>query len=260
MTTRTAMARISALRPTQLTLGLDHVEEKMRVTQQHADEGAVLGAGHNPARPLVPRNPDLGADSGVRQFMRKHPIRTIVGPGHALFIVDHHHWARAWTELDIDEAPVEIVADLHAMDSWSFWRRMRKLGHVHLYDHNGRWQSLAALPEHVREMHDDPYRSLAAFARNAGAYRKPRNAEGDFAWAGFFRKQVVEDLKSPAGFARGLARAIRIARSPVARELPGYRGPGAGFKRASAAPPGHRWGTPLDLKSNQLTAGDDDER
>jgi len=202
-----AVARLESLRPTQLTLGMNQVLQKMDVTR---DNGTNARGKPSPA--------------ASRRFARRHRICTIAGPGGALYIADHHHWARAWLELGWRRAPVTIIADLSELEPDVFWRRMRALGHLHPYDEHGELLGAADLPPNVMGMRDDPYRSLAAFARETGAYRKPGNAYGDFSWAGFFRNRIHEDVHSIAGFARALARAIRLARTRSARRLPGFCG------------------------------------
>ncbi|MEM5430751.1 ParB/Srx family N-terminal domain-containing protein [Cupriavidus oxalaticus] len=198
-----AIAELARLRPTQLTLGYIHVNHKKEVTQCHADSD------------------DLAA---LRRFMRRHRIETIAGPGGSLYIVDHHHWARAWMELGYQWGPVRILRDLSALSPSAFWERMRQLNHVHPYDEHGELHGPKALPPTVMGMRDDPYRSLAAFTRMAGAYRKPGNAYGDFRWAGFLRERVVQDLHSIAGFGLALSESIKLARSSEARRLPGFCG------------------------------------
>ncbi|SDC73695.1 hypothetical protein SAMN05216345_103498 [Cupriavidus sp. YR651] len=198
---RKAMAELDTLRPTQLTLGIYQVRQKMDISAR-------------------PRNA-----AALRRFLRGHRIRTIAGPGGALYITDHHHWARAWLELGWRRAPVRIAADLSDLSPGQFWKRMRALGHLHPYDERGKRLDAGALPATVMGMRDDPYRSLAAFTRDAGAYRKPGNAYGDFSWAGFFRRHVEEDMHSIAGFARAMTVAIPLARSGKARRLPGFIGP-----------------------------------
>ncbi|RZT39559.1 ParB-like protein [Cupriavidus agavae] len=200
-TARRETADLDTLRPTQITLGLYHVHEKAEVSGK-------------------PRSPEA-----LRRFMDSHRIQTVVGPGDALYIADHHHWARAWLELGWNQAPVVIVDDLSSLSPGRFWKRMRELGHLHPYDEHGKLLDADALPATVMGMRDDPYRSLAAFTRNAGAYRKPGNAYGDFRWAAFFRRHVEEDLQSIAGFARAMTIAIPLARSSKARKLPGFVGP-----------------------------------
>lgn len=195
-----ATAELATLRPTQITLGMYQVHEKMDVSGRPRSAAAL------------------------RRFLEEHRIQTIVGPGGALYIADHHHWARAWLELGWEEAPVAIVDDLSHLAPGKFWKRMRALGHLHPYDEHGEHLSEKDLPATVMGMRDDPYRSLAAFTRNSGAYRKPGNAYGDFRWAALFRRHVAEDMESIAGFARAMTQAIPLARSSKARRLPGFVG------------------------------------
>ncbi|WP_454737386.1 ParB-like protein [Cupriavidus necator] len=209
-----ALAELARLRPTQLTLGYTHVDHKKEVTQRHDDPG------------------DRDA---LRRFLRRHRLKTIAGPGGDLYIVDHHHWARAWLELGYEWAPVCVLHDLSHLSAAAFWRRMRRLGHVHPYDEHGKLLGPKALPPTVMGMRNDPYRSLAAFAREAGGYRKPGNAYGDFCWARFLRERVEQDMGSTAGFGLALAESIRLARSAKARRLPGYCGAGAARRSGNRA-------------------------
>lgn len=195
-----ATAELDTLRPTQITLGMYQVREKMDVSAKPRSVAAL------------------------KRFMAGHRIETVVGPGGALYIADHHHWARAWLELGWEQAPVDIIADLSGLSPGKFWKHMRALGHLHPYDEHGEHLTEKELPATVMTMRDDPYRSLAAFTRNAGAYRKPGNAYGDFRWAAFFRRHVEEDMHSIAGFARAMTVAITLARSSKARRLPGFVG------------------------------------
>jgi hypothetical protein len=103
-------------------------------------------------------------------------------------------------------------------------------------------------PPAIAEMRDDLYRSLEAFARMAGGYSKVKEAYSDFRWADFFRREIDGPLDTQDLFADALARAIRLARSNKARDLPGFVGcaakaPSAAQKPASAridtAPPGN---------------------
>ena len=70
---------IAQLRPTQMTLGLDEVASR-------AAKIAAMG----PA--------DLEA------LLKKKPIPYVLGPGKQIYIVDHHHLARALWSLKIPEA------------------------------------------------------------------------------------------------------------------------------------------------------------
>lgn len=190
---------VDQLRPTQITVGAYHVAQKMHVTRR------------------VPRE-------RLAAFLDRHLIHIVLGPEHVPFVVDHHHWVRAWHEMGIATVPALVRADLSHLSWRAFWLHMVKHHLVHPYDEHGRRQPLKALPDDIHGMRDDPYRSLEAFVQLAGGYRKVKTAYPDFRWADFFRREIDGPLDSPHTFAVALARGYRLALSPKARRLPGYIG------------------------------------
>src|SRR4051812_4098193 len=109
------------LRPTQITVGLDYVEAKALITARHAG-------------------------SGLQPFMRDHAIRIVLGPDKESYIVDHHHWARAWHDLGYGDAPVTVVADLRCLGHRKFWAKMKENGWVHPFDRRGRRCKISEIP------------------------------------------------------------------------------------------------------------------
>lgn len=194
------MVRVDHLRPTQITVGGYHVAQKIHVTRRlsHAE---------------------------LPGFLDKHRIHVVLGPEQALYVVDHHHWVRAWHEMGIVMVPAIVRADLSHLSPRKFWKQMVDTHMVHPYDEHGKRRPLKELPGDIHGMRDDPYRSLEAFVQLAGGYRKVKAAYPDFRWADFFRKHIDGPLDSHHTFATALARGIKLAMSPAARELPGYIGP-----------------------------------
>ena len=169
---------LSALRPTQIAIGIDYVEAKALITARY-------------------RNADL------ERFLRDHAINVVLGPDHEPHIVDHHHWARACFNLGFSDAPVTVVADLSRLRHERFWQKMQANGWVHPFDGNGKRCQVNDLPLTIGDMIDDPYHILAAFARRAGAYRKPKPACGSFVWFDFLRAfRRRRDHRRPAAQAR----------------------------------------------------------
>lgn len=193
------MAIVDALRPTQITVGAFHVAQKIHVTRRLSERKRAA-------------------------FLEEHPVHVIIGPAETMYVVDHHHWVKAWHDLGIEQVPVIVRKDLSRLSGPEFWRYMVKHHQVHPYDEHGRRRPLAELPRGVQGMRDDPYRSLEAFAQRAGAYRKVKTAYPDFRWADFFRKEIDGPFDTPHGFAVALAKAVRLAHSDAARDLPGYMG------------------------------------
>jgi hypothetical protein len=191
--------QLSILRPTQMTVGMDYVRAK-----------ALITAGKNAA--------DLA------HFMEDHAINVVLGPGDEAYVVDHHHWARAWLDLGYESAPAIVVADWRRLKREEFWEKMGEKGWVHPYDESGKRRGIAELPLTIAELTDDPYHRLAAFARRAGAYRKPKGAYGSFVWSDFLRAHVPLAGDGSGPFSLALLRSIKVARSQLAKRMPGYVG------------------------------------
>ncbi len=103
-------------------------------------------------------------------------VPVIVGPGEQRFLIDHHHLARALHDEGVDSVFVTIVADFHKLDAHEFWNMMDFHGWTHPFDGKGRRRDYADLPKTVKDMEDDPYRSLAGQLRNIGGYAKDSHA------------------------------------------------------------------------------------
>lgn len=190
---------LAQLHPTQMTVGLHHVHSKMGTTARHQGRKQI-------------------------ELLDRHRLHVVIGPGPAFYVIDHHHWARAWHNLGIESVPVVIKHNWSRMPPDRFWLEMEARHLVHPYDEYGERQALAALPHSIGEMRDDPYRSLEAFAQLAGGYEKVKQAYPDFRWADFFRRHIDGPLDSVADFALALARSVKLARSGKARGLPGWIG------------------------------------
>jgi hypothetical protein len=193
------MVPLDALHPTQITVGAYHVAQKLHVTRR-------ISPARRPA------------------FLDRHRVHLVIGPEQVPYVVDHHHWVRAWQDLGLTHVPAIVRRDMSRLDPRGFWKWMVARHMVHHYDEHGKRRPLDELPESIHDMRDDPYRSLEAFVQLAGGYRKVRQAYPDFRWADFFRKHIQGPLDTPESFAAALVRAYRLARGAKARGLPGYIG------------------------------------
>ncbi len=190
-------APIKSLCPTQLTIGMIEVEAK----RKHL---AAL------------------SDKEQQEFLQSHPMPVVIGPGKKLYITDHHHLARAAMEAGVDGGYFTVDADFGSHGPEEFWRKMDENSWVHPLDQNGVRHRYASIPSHLNQLIDDVYRSLAGFVRDAGGYEKTSTAFAEFIWADFFRRNVaIEDLS--ADFHRAVDLAHRLARSRLAKGIPGFK-------------------------------------
>jgi hypothetical protein len=157
-----------------------------------------------------------------QEFLESHPMPVVIGPGKKLYITDHHHLARAVLEAGVDSGYFTVDADFGSHELEEFWRKMDENSWVHPLDQNGVRHHYTSIPNHLNQLVDDIYRSLAGFVRDAGGYEKTRTAFAEFIWADFFRRNVaIEDVN--ADFHGAVRLAHRLARSPLAKAIPGFK-------------------------------------
>jgi hypothetical protein len=191
---------IDELRPTQITVGMIEVDEKLREIVQ-----------------LMQDRPHH-----LEKYIIGHAIPAVAGLDGRYFIVDHHHLGRALSEAGVTSGPFQVIGDLSALDQEKFWPEMERRNWVHPYDEHGCRQDFSQLPLGLKDLRDDPYRSLAGFVRMAGGYQKTPAPFAEFLWADYFRTRIAAtDLVEPQ-FQATVARAAALAHDPAAAHLPGY--------------------------------------
>jgi hypothetical protein len=193
-------AKIEALHPTQMTHGEREVEKK-------ADEYRHL-EGHD-----------------LDMAIAEKPVPLVLGPAGKPYVIDHHHVVAALRRVSVLEVPVVLVEDMSSLELGEFWLAMENRRWAYPYNARGQRRPFSEMPRHVWHLADDVCRSLAAFAREAGAYEKTSVPLEDFRWADFFRSMLPLP-ESDDEFATVLKRAITLAKSDTAMGMPGYIGKG----------------------------------
>ena len=194
---------ISELRPTQITVGMREVLARQKRWRTHTDERKRV------------------------EFLQKHLIPVILGPGSRHYILDHHHLAFALDKEGLAELYVTVVADLSALDKDTFWFVLDQHNWMHPFDRKGVRRSYEKIPKSVREMQDDPYRSLAGELRRLGGFAKDTTPYSEFLWADFLRRRLKTKLVE-TDFPRALQSALKLAKGKEAEYLPGWCGPSKG--------------------------------
>ncbi len=196
---------VPKLSPTQFSLGLKQVRTKI---------GKLEGK----------------SEDKLDDYLRRHLIPVVIAPGGKFYLTDHHHLTRAlW---DADTAETNPAKNVYAeiQQNWSqvsqtqFWENMEGKGWVYLYDQNGNGpHSIADLPNNVRELRDDPYRSLSGEVRDEGGFDKTTTTFAELIWANFFRKYLTIG-NGTDGWERALKEGYDLSQSKKAKGLPGYNG------------------------------------
>ena len=143
--------------------------------------------------------------------------------------VDHHHEARAAWEADLDQGYThryfddEMHARLKALPRDQFYAVTRAIGLFYDRDQFGAGpHDPNHLPEDVRGMGDDPFRSVAWQVRKRGGYDKTAIPFAEFKWAQYFRERV-KTYPRRADFEKTVVEAMALVHDPAARGLPGYK-------------------------------------
>jgi hypothetical protein len=189
---------ITDLRPAQLTLGLSEVERR-------AAKIAAM------------------APSEREAYLLSKPIPHVLGPGKQIFMVDHHHLARALWSLKMSEAVLgDQLADWSGLEIKAFWRMMESKGYCWPIDADGNRRPYAAIPKYIADLTDNVWRTLARHVRGQ-AFENQDTPFQEFMWGDYFRTFMSRRLIE-LQFDLAANLAMKLARLSEAQDLPGYWG------------------------------------
>jgi hypothetical protein len=192
--------RILNLRPTQFAVGMLEVDEKINLVRKYGKKQ-------------------------LQVYIDDNPVPVVAGPDKNLYVVDHHHFLVVCYHLGVKKVRIDIVKDLskREMTYAQFWKWMFKSRHAYPFCQFGEGPRKALyLPKDIRGLADDPYRSIAWFVRKAGAFENSDRNFAEFKWANFFRKLRLLDRTGLVGLPGALVKAVALAQSPAAKNLPGF--------------------------------------
>ena len=149
------LCKLSDLHPTQASVGMAEVRikaEKLNDKIQGRSEKDFLKylLRHDKAEPVI------------------------IGPGGIFYITDHHHLARALYDVGASETYCTIIDNLSGATVDDFWKRLEANNQVYLEDENGNPLTPNDLPSSVKDLTDDPFRSLAGVVRESLRLREGR--------------------------------------------------------------------------------------
>jgi hypothetical protein len=186
------------LRPTQMTVGMREVKDKRkRFREKGKKQSDMIG---------------------------KHMIPVVRGPDKRYYVVDHHHLARALHDEGVEDILVTVIGDLSMVGRDAFWGVMDNKRWVYPYDAKGERRPFKDLPTSIRDLKDDPYRSLAGELRRDGGFAKDTTPFSEFLWADFLRRHIPRKVVEEH-FSKAMEKALELAKSHDAIYLPGWCGP-----------------------------------
>jgi hypothetical protein len=150
-------------------------------------------------------------------------IPVVKGPKDRLYVIDHHHLCRALLLSGSDQASVTVVLNLQRLQKEEFWIFMDNRGLVHPFDADGKRRSYSDIPKKIKDMTEDPYRSLAGALRRMGGYAKDTTPFSEFLWAEFLRRRI-DEKEVEKDYPAALEAAFGLAKKKEADHLPGWCG------------------------------------
>ncbi len=152
--------------------------------------GPARAAANSPLRSIIRRR--RPAISAALQAPRNslHSC-VILGPKNYYYLIDRHHLTRALHDEDVKYVPVAIGEDMSALDQDSFWAVLDNRGWMHPFDKSGHRREYSDIPTSVRDLIDDPFRSLASELKRRGEYAKSTAPFCEFRWADFLRSRIL---------------------------------------------------------------------
>ena len=208
------LCELADLHPTQASVGMAEVRikaEKLKDEIQRREEQDFL------------------------KYLLKHdkeePI--VIGPGGIFYITDHHHLARALYDLGVSKTYCIIVDNLSDERVDDFWKRMEDDNEVYLNDQNGKAIIPNDLPTSIKDLRNDPFRSLAGAVRESCGFEKGDKSSSaedylEFQWANYFRahwaQTGIPTKDIDTNFDDATDAAQHLAVEKYAASLPGYTG------------------------------------
>lgn len=187
---------LTALRPTQSAVGMIQVEERAARMKSITD---------------------------FARFTSKRPVPVVQAPDGGFYLTDSHHLASVLYRIGAKRVTAQVIGRFD--NPATFWQEMATRHWVYLFDPKGNPIAPSALPKHIEDLADDPYRALASYAQDAGYYKKTDAYFMEFHWARYFGSRMNWQPIDRMNLLDAISKSEQLACQPEARNLPGYAGP-----------------------------------
>lgn len=181
-----------------------------------------MSIGRVVARCLTDKLQSMSANK-LKKFLQQVQVPTVVSPSNDLYILDQHHLAYAMYAATFDfrhqmEHRVMyacIDSDYRSKSKEEFLGVLKDRGQVYLKDERGGDIEPESVPLALKDMRDDPFRTLAEWLESANGFIKCGMAQtltleqclfaGDaplyleFAWANYMRERLPNITGAAAG-------------------------------------------------------------
>lgn len=159
----------------------------------------------------------------IEKYLEEHVGKIVIGPNGVPYIIDRHHLACIMQRTQKSSTIYATVeANFKTMNVNDFWKEMIARKWAYLFDNKGSGPlDPLTLPISMKDLKDDPFRSLAWAVRERDGYKQSVNPFAEFQWANFFRTKLTTDDVN-ANMEQLIQDALKLCHTPAARGLPGY--------------------------------------
>jgi hypothetical protein len=162
------------------------------------------------------------------RYLETKPVPLVRSAAGELWMVDRHHRLRGLVELDPDAMAVGYVAlEVASDDRHVVLAELEQRGWLYLYDGRGLGPlPPTALPTHLADLQDDPYRSLVWKLKKEGRIEPaPLIPFHEFRWGAWLRSRPLPPFGSSC-LEPALPSARALVASRAASHLAGWKGHG----------------------------------
>ena len=165
----------------------------------------------------------------IENFLKEKFAPAVVGPNCMLYIIDRHHTSysilTSKLPLELKKLFVHIKHNWSGLEQEEFEQRMIDNKYTWLKNEFNQKIKFSELPTSILDLIDYPHRSLAWKVRREGGFNKVDLPFLEFFWAEFFERHGINPASSSKEDIKAvLDQAIELAKSPAAKEMPGFIG------------------------------------
>ncbi len=159
----------------------------------------------------------------LEEYLTMNTVPVVRAQDGSTFMLDKHHFLCAlYTvrhKVNTFQTKVKVIQEMEG----EVLPYLEEQALLHLYDHKGEVLCKSRLPHYIWDLQDDPMRSLAGFARKAGAFDKSFVPYSEFAWANYLRDKITPQMLEE-NLEQAIIKACELCVDEQAKGIAGYHG------------------------------------
>ncbi|WP_372652196.1 ParB-like protein [Halobacteriovorax sp.] len=192
---------LERVHPTQAFIGLDQIPSKIKKIEKKYKKNKLT------------------------EYLKEKWTPAIIGPDNKYWIIDRHHLSYSILKSKIPNKKqglfIKVIFDWSSY-SWSYFKeRMNDKSFLYLKDDKFKPITFEELPLSIGKLRDNPYRSLAYFAREKNCFNKVNVPFLEFTWGEYFYKKGIS-ISDKINYKKPIKQALKLCKHDSARHLPGF--------------------------------------